>query len=361
MSRSKGRSATAAAAYRSGSAIECERTGERHDYTKKSGVEHSQIILPEGADGRLLDRSVLWNEAEKSETRKNSTVAREYEVGLPAELSADQRQALAADFGEWLAERYGVGVDICIHAPGCGGDTRNHHAHVLTTTRRIEGCQLTTKTRDLDDKKTGAIEEVREKWAELVNERLEQAKSVERVDHRSHERRGLEEAPTIHEGPAVTHEKRRGRAKGRAIENLKIREANAFLRSARLALKNAYEAMRNRLRPGQTASAPDVVPIASESAPKKRGLLGALRAGSRSVDAERESRLGKPLAKAFKTIDDMEKGRIPPDQKAYLAAARVWRKHIQQSPELAQALKPEEERQMFGAAKALKNVRGRGR
>ncbi|HAZ60146.1 MAG TPA: conjugal transfer protein TraA, partial [Gammaproteobacteria bacterium] len=87
--RSAGRSATAAAAYRAGVEITDERTGLVHDYTRKQGVEHSALVVPADAPAWANDRAALWNAAEQAETRKNSTVAREYEIALPAELSAE--------------------------------------------------------------------------------------------------------------------------------------------------------------------------------------------------------------------------------------------------------------------------------
>ena len=79
------------------------------------------------------------------------------------------------------AERFGVGVDVAIHEPNREGDQRNHHAHILTTTRQIEGDELTSKTRELDEKKSGAVEEVREKWADLANVYLERIQHKERL------------------------------------------------------------------------------------------------------------------------------------------------------------------------------------
>ena len=98
ISRSAGRSSTAAAAYRAGVEITDERTGEIHDYRRKAGVESAELFLPDGAPEWATDRAKLWNAAEQSEKRKNSTVAREFEVALPSELSADQRRKLAHDF-----------------------------------------------------------------------------------------------------------------------------------------------------------------------------------------------------------------------------------------------------------------------
>ena len=100
ISRSAGRSATAAAAYRAGIKITDERTGELHDYSRKSGVEYTELVLPAHAPDWATNRAALWNAAEQAETRKNSTVAREFEIALPSELSPEERQRLAVDFAQ---------------------------------------------------------------------------------------------------------------------------------------------------------------------------------------------------------------------------------------------------------------------
>ena len=138
--RSKGRSATASAAYRSGERITDQRTGERHDYSKRHGVEISQIITPDGSE---IARADLWNLAEAAEKRKDSTTAREYEIALPSELDPEQRKELAFEFGRLIVARHGVAVDVVIHAPTEKGDQRNHHAHIMATTRKLENGKLT--------------------------------------------------------------------------------------------------------------------------------------------------------------------------------------------------------------------------
>jgi hypothetical protein len=213
ISRSAGRSATAAAAYRAGVKIADERTGDVHDYTRKGGVESAELVLPAGAPEWATDRAALWNAAEQSETRKNSTVAREFEVALPAELSPAERRGLAVAFGQELAERHGCAVDVAIHAPGKEGDNRNHHAHILCTTRRLTPEGFGAKTRELDDQKTGEVTRWRGRWAELANEALERAGSTERVDHRSLKAQGIERDPLPHLGPAAAgFERRTGEA-----------------------------------------------------------------------------------------------------------------------------------------------------
>lgn len=205
--RSAGRSAVASASYRSGERLKDERTGEVYDYTRKSGVEHTELIMPEGVN---LDREQLWNAAESSERRKNSTVAREYEVALPEELNPEQRTELARDFARYLVKRYGVAVDVSIHAPGREGDRRNYHAHILTTTRQVTPEGFGSKTRVLDDRKTGEVEHVRAQWAYLTNLALQRAGHVERVSHKSLEAQGIGRLPTSHLGPIATAMERRG-------------------------------------------------------------------------------------------------------------------------------------------------------
>lgn len=202
ISRSAARSATAAAAYRAGVAIDCQREGVTHDYTRRSGVEHTQIVLPSDAPSWASDRTALWNAAEAAETRKNSTVAREFEIALPVELSADLRRDLVLEFAREISDRHKVAVDVAIHAPGQEGDNRNHHAHLLLTTRQLGPEGLGAKTRELDVKTSGEVDHWRERWAQLQNRALERIGSAERVDHRSHAARGIEDQPLPQLTPA---------------------------------------------------------------------------------------------------------------------------------------------------------------
>lgn len=224
ISRSAGRSATAAAAYRAAVEIADERTGEVHDYRRKGGVESAELVLPAGSPEWAADRAALWNAAEQAEKRKNSTVAREFEIALPAELSPDELQRLARDFARELVERHGCAADVTLHAPGKGGDHHNHHAHILLTTRRLTPEGFSEKTRELDDRKTKEIDGWRERFASLQNERLRENGIEARVDHRSHAERGIETAPTLHLGPGATGYERRT---GEPSETRMRQEANA--------------------------------------------------------------------------------------------------------------------------------------
>uniref|UniRef100_UPI00259AE249 MobA/MobL family protein n=1 Tax=uncultured Aliiroseovarius sp. TaxID=1658783 RepID=UPI00259AE249 len=188
-------------------------------YTRKQGIEDTFIVAPADAPDWVQDRSALWNAAEAGESRRNSVTAREWEVALPAELSAEARSQIARDFAQALVDRYGVAADVVVHAPHREGDQRNHHAHILTTTRVMGEDGLGAKTRILDAAKTGGveIEEMRGVWAQLQNHALEREGQEQRVDHRSLEAqrevalgRGedlvameLDRAPEIKLGPAA--------------------------------------------------------------------------------------------------------------------------------------------------------------
>jgi ATP-dependent exoDNAse (exonuclease V) alpha subunit len=210
MSRSRGQSATAAAAYRAAEKIRDDRTGEIHDYGRKGGVLHRELVVPQDSPAWAQHRERLWNAAEQSETRKNSTVAREFEIALPSELRASERARLAVDFARAISMKHRCAVDVSVHRPGRGGDTRNHHAHLLCTTRRLGREGFGEKTRELDDAKTGEVVYWRERWAALTNERLKERGIESRIDHRTLEAQGIDRVPTVHKGPLLTALERRG-------------------------------------------------------------------------------------------------------------------------------------------------------
>jgi hypothetical protein len=224
VSRGGGRSATAASAYRAAELVHDHTSGQTFDYTRKRGVEHTEIVLPTEAARRDInwarDREALWNEAERAENRSNSRVAREYEVALPHELTRAQRLELVRSFACDIANRHGVAVDFAVHAPHREGDQRNHHAHLLATTRVIEpgglGEKATIEWSDTNRRKAQLepakkeIEAIREHWAGLTNEKLLEHGIDARIDHRSLEAQGIEREPTTHLGPAVASLERRG-------------------------------------------------------------------------------------------------------------------------------------------------------
>jgi ATP-dependent exoDNAse (exonuclease V) alpha subunit len=224
VSRAGGRSATAAIAYRSAEKVHDLTTDEVFDYTRKRGVEHSEIVLPTEAAKQDInwarDRQALWNAAEMAEKRKDARVAREYEVALPHELKPGQRVELVRAFAGELANRYEVAVDFSIHAPHQSGDERNHHAHIMTTTREVTaiglGAKASIEWSDTDRRKQGLepakseVKSIRERWAALTNEHLQERGIEVRIDHRSLETQGIDREPTTHLGPAVSAMERRG-------------------------------------------------------------------------------------------------------------------------------------------------------
>jgi hypothetical protein len=203
-SRSKGHSAVAAAAYRSGSQLYDERAEKIHRYDKRAGVAKTFIVAPENIPQKYFTRAFLWNAVENSEKRKNSCVARELILALPHELSSKERTDLVRDMALYLMERYRVAVDAAIHEPaeGDGHDPRNHHAHLLFTTRELTPSGLGKKTRVLDDKKSGVeeTEALREVWETLANDALERAGLEVRIDRRSLVDQGIDRIPQAHIG-----------------------------------------------------------------------------------------------------------------------------------------------------------------
>lgn len=214
VSRATGRSAVAAAAYRAGQRLTNARDGRTHDYVGKPVIE-AFMMAPPDAPAWTYDRSALWNAVEAAERRKDAKVAREYEIALPAELDAAERKRLVELFAARLVERYGVAVDVAIHPPSDEGDQRNHHAHLLTTTRSMgrEGLGPKTRALDVSTSASAEVELLREGWAGLVNEALQRANVPDRVDHRSFERQGKGIEPTVKLGPVVSAIERRAKAR----------------------------------------------------------------------------------------------------------------------------------------------------
>ena len=250
ISRKAGRSSTAAAAYRAGERIVDELTGEIHDYTRKGGVSHTEIVMPSGSDWTPT-RSQLWNAVEAKNKRADSQVAREFLVALPDELDQNQRRELAMAFARELADKYQIAVDVAVHAPGKEGDQRNHHAHILTSTNKVQGHGFGNKARELDfvahnmAGKVGQANEidlVRERWEQLANQALEMAGQEARIDRRSLAEQGIyDRLPGPHLGPAATAIKRRGGVS--TIEERAKEQAAQFLAEvqAQVALQRAAE------------------------------------------------------------------------------------------------------------------------
>ena len=244
ISRGKGQSAVACAAYRAGAELTDERYGNQQDYTTRRGVLHTEIVLPPNAPAFAHDRQQLWNRLEEAEVRDDAQLCREIQLSLPHELTADQRRGLVIEFAQYMADHYGFAVDTALHAPSHapGADERNFHAHLLFPTRPLDDTISTgfskRKDRRFNDvamKREGMgneIEHLREVWQDIQNRELERLDVCDaeggpvRVDRRSYKRQGLDREPTIHEGVEATGLKRRGEFSERVTFNLGVAEFN---------------------------------------------------------------------------------------------------------------------------------------
>ena len=255
VSRGKGKSAVAAAAYRSGEKLTNEWDGLTHDYTKKGGVVHSEILLPAHAPPAFSDRSTLWNSVELSEKSNNAQLAREVEIALPVELSREEQTRLVREYCSSQFVSKGMIADFNLHDTGGG----NPHAHILLTMRPLDekGAWLpkSKKEYDLDENgkrihlpsgryKTHKVDLVdwndrenaevwRRAWADLANEYLERNNRPERIDHRSYERQGIDQIPTVHVGVSATQMEKKGIVTERGELNRNIKVANRILREIR--------------------------------------------------------------------------------------------------------------------------------
>ena len=252
VSRGKGKSAVAAAAYRSGEKLTNEWDGLTHDYTKKGGVVHSEILLPAHTPPAFSDRSILWNSVELSEKSNNAQLAREVEIALPVELSREEQTRLVREYCSSQFVSKGMIADFNLHDTGGG----NPHAHILLTMRpldekgawlpkskkeyvldengekiRLPSGRYKTRKVDLVDWNDRENAEVwRRAWADLANEFLAQNNRPERIDHRSYERQGIEQIPTVHVGVSATQMEKKGIVTERGEMNRNIKAANRILR-----------------------------------------------------------------------------------------------------------------------------------
>jgi Ti-type conjugative transfer relaxase TraA len=220
ISRSAGRSAVAAAAYRSAGRLHDERIDRTHDFTNKGGVVHSEVLLPEGAPEHLSDREQLWNAVEASEKRKDAQLSREVEFAIPRELDQAEGIRLAREFVEREFVERGMIADLNVHWDIGADGLPKPHAHVMLTMREVDADGFGAKVRDWN--RTELVEQWRERWAEHVNERLAELDIDARIDHRSLEAQGIGLEPQDKIGPAAS------RMEGRGLEAERIEEHRAI-------------------------------------------------------------------------------------------------------------------------------------
>ncbi|MEK4654647.1 MULTISPECIES: MobQ family relaxase [unclassified Niallia] len=222
ISRGKGQSAIASAAYRSGEKLYDERS-EQSKYYKRDVQPENHILAPSHAPSWIQNREFLWNEVERSETRKNSQLAREINIALPRELSNKQQTELIKGYVQEQFVDKGMVADIAIHRD----DKENPHAHVMLTTREISENGFTTKNRDWNKKEL--LEQWREQWSEHANKALKKENIQERITHQSHEDRGLEILPTVHLGHVASDMEKKGIETDRGTINREVKQHNAIV------------------------------------------------------------------------------------------------------------------------------------
>ena len=259
ISRGKGKSAVAAASYRSGEKIKNEYDGIVHDFTRKGGIAHTEILLPQNAPQEFSDRGTLWNSVEKIEKSKNSQLAREIEIALPKELNREKQIELVREYVKENFVKVGMCADIALHDKNDG----NPHAHILLTMRPLNedktwgakskkeyildengekvklknGNYKTRKINTVDWNEQDKAEEWRKTWADITNKYLEENSIQEKVDHRSYQRQGIEEIPTIHLGVSASQMEKKGIATDRGNINREIRKQNRLLQEIKLRIK----------------------------------------------------------------------------------------------------------------------------
>ena len=241
ISRGKGKSAVAAAAYRAGETITNEYDGITHDYTRKGGIVHTEILLPDHAPAEYANRAVLWNAVEKIERYKTAQLSREIEIALPSELTREQNISLLRRYVSEQFVRAGMCADVCVHDKGDG----NPHAHIMLTLRPIEPDgtwgqksrqEGKRKIPTTDWNERERAEDWRKAWAAYCNTalRLEGKLTEDNVlDHRSYERQGIEQIPTVHLGAAASQMEQRGIRTERGDMNREIAVTNKELRQLR--------------------------------------------------------------------------------------------------------------------------------
>lgn len=259
ISRGKGKSAVAASAYRSGEKIKNEYDGIVHDFTRKGGIAHTEILLPQNAPQEFANRSVLWNSVEKIEKSKNSQLAREIEIALPKELDREKQIELVRNYVKENFVDVGMCADIAIHDKNDG----NPHAHILLTMRPLNedktwgakskkeyildengekvklknGNYKTRKINTVDWNEQDKAEHWRKAWADIINKCLEENSIQDKVDHRSYQRQGIEQISTIHLGVSATQMEKKGIATDRGNINREIRKQNRILQEIKLRIK----------------------------------------------------------------------------------------------------------------------------
>jgi hypothetical protein len=250
--RGSGKSAVAAAAYRSTSKMTDKETEQICDYTRKEKAIHTEILAPKDAPEWVKDREQLWNSVQEKENRKNSQFAWEYDIALPVGTS---RTGYPLNFGNFnyvnMVKDFcnrnfvskGLVCDIALHKPDKQGDNRNFHAHIMVTTREMTADGWGGKYRRGENKMSDRIDwlkDIRKSWEDVCNERLD---PMDHISCRTLEERGIKREPQQHMGPTATAIERKGKTpeRTRYQENKWEKGEELLLINEKLRLMNLNE------------------------------------------------------------------------------------------------------------------------
>ena len=319
ISRGKGKSAVAAAAYRAGELIKNEYDGQIHNYTRKGGVIHTEILLPGHAPDEYADRAVLWNAVEKIEKAKNSQLARELDIALPTEFAREQNIALVRDYVKRTFVDAGMCADLCVHDKGEG----NPHAHIMLTMRPINEdgswggkqkkeyilnhdggkiydpqrrqykCRSIPST-DWNDR--GKADEWRKDWEDAANAELERLGYESRIDRRTYEEQGVEKIPTVHMGAAASQMERKGIRAERGDINRSIEVTNQHLRQLKARIVKLQTWLKEETGNAEPPSLAEVVAniLSQKAQPGKSGRyqsVANLKAASKMLNFLQENQI----------------------------------------------------------------------
>lgn len=261
--RSTGQSAIAAAAYRAGEKLYSEYYGETNDYSRKGGVLHTEIMPPPHAPPEYKDRQTLWNAVEKVEKNKKAQLAYNFDIALQNELTMEENIALARRFVQEHFVSKGMIADLAVHEPDKENGISNPHFHVLTTMRPLNpdgtwgnkqrreyvldengerkkdenGNYIFTAVHTTDWHEPETLEHWREAWCHMVNTEFERKGIAARIDHRSYEAQGIEQIPTVHEGPLVQKMEKRGIHTRKTDLNRWIRTTNRLIAAVKKGIR----------------------------------------------------------------------------------------------------------------------------
>lgn len=242
------------AAYNSRTQLFAEREGvATGDYSRRGGLLFEGIFAPPGAPTWATDRQQLWNHVEAAEKRVDARLARELIVALPCELTPDQMIWQLKDFVREQFARRGMVADVTLHAPEDQGDQRNYHAHILLTTRPLEGSEFALK-KNRDWNKAEMLADWKKAWEQITNRNLERFGHEARIDSRSYKEQGIDREAGVHLGKRASRLERRGIKTQRGHQNRAIQAKNKARDGAKI---TSYQAARDKLfKPGKSKAQP---------------------------------------------------------------------------------------------------------